>query len=825
MDNSSDNTQGNIIDVKKLIYKIASKWFWLVISLFIAFSIAYFINKYTDPVYNTSATILLTDKDNALVSGVENIIEEMGLFKKTRKKVVENEVGILESYTLNSCAIKELNFRVSYFAIGRIRTPEIYNTSPFVVNLDTTFEQLENHPVNITILSDKEYKLEIDEGLNIKKVLKFGEQFVNKKFNFNITLTDKFNPLIFKSDNSYYFIINNLNQLTNQYRKKLSVAPSDKKSSILILTSHGYVPQKEVDYLNKLSEIFIRKGLEEKNQIALNTIKFIDEQLNSITDSLQIAENNLQNFKLNNKIISVSDESTTVLEKMVKLQTEQATLLSQSKYYDYLYKYVQGKKDFSDIIAPSSIGIEDQLLNSLISQLNILYSKKAEMLFISKEKNPGLHEYDIKIQNTRNALIENVKNIINESNIAIKDMESRIAKVDLEFQKLPVTEKQYINIQRKYTLSDNIYTFLLEKRADAGIAKASNIADNKVLDQARIDNISKITPKTTTNYLIALVLGFMLPILFILIIDFFNDKIVEKSDIEKYTNVPILGVIGHNDKGTDLVVFERPKSSISESFRTVRTNLQYINIDKKEQGWVISITSTVSGEGKTFCAINIASIFAFSENNTVILGLDLRKPKLHKDFGISNEIGLSTYLIGNNTLDEVIFPTTINNLYFIPSGPVPPNPAELLETEKMFLLVELLKSKFKYIIMDTPPVAIVTDALLLSKYADTNIFVVRQNYSKKNVINFVNDLFKDKNLKTLCILINDVKVPNYYGYKKGYGYRYGGYGYHYGYGYGYGYGYSYSNNGGGYYEDEEIIQTSLFSKIIKYFKSNKTSKK
>lgn len=582
MDNNTENPQSSTINIKKFVFKIISKWFWIAISLFVAFSIAYFINKYSDPMFSTSATILITDKENAITSGVQDVIEEMGLFKKTAKKVVENEIGILKSYTLNNSTVKELNFRVSYFAIGRIRTPEIYRSSPFVVNLDTSHSQLENTPINVTILSDKEYRLDFGEDINKGKIMKYGEQFSNEKLSFDITLSNKFVPRLLKNNNTFYFIINNLNQLTNRFIQELSIAPIEKKSTIIMLTHTGYVPQKEVDYLNKLCEIFIRKGLEEKNQISLNTIDFIDQQLSIITDSLKIAENDLQNFKLNSKVMDISAEGAAILDKLIKLQTNKAQILEQSKYYDYLIKYIQDKKDFSDIIAPTSIGIQDPLLVSLISGLSLLYNSKAELQYSSKEKNPGLNAINVKIQNARQALLEDVKSIINQTNISLKDIDEQINTVDLQFQKLPITERQLLNFERKYKLNDNIFSFLLEKRAEAGIAKATNIADNRILDEAIIDNVVNVSPKIMINYMVALILGFVLPILFFIIKEFFNDIIIEKSDIENNTKVPILGVIGHNTKGTDLVIYERPKSSISESFRTIRTNLSQLVIPSSE---------------------------------------------------------------------------------------------------------------------------------------------------------------------------------------------------------------------------------------------------
>jgi capsular exopolysaccharide synthesis family protein len=427
-------------------------------------------------------------------------------------------------------------------------------------------------------------------------------------------------------------------------------------------------------------------------------------------------------------------------------------------------------------------------------QLSIL--TKNNYNYSSNQTNPGIELVNYKIQNTIATLKENIKNILKSNEISINEINRRIGEIDAEISQLPETEKELIGIKRRYKLNDDIYTYLLTKRAEAGIAKASNVPDNKILDYAREDNAVLISPKRSLNYAIALIIGLLIPILIILMLDFFNDKIVERKDVEETTSIPILGEIGHNNKETDMVVLEKPKSSIAESFRTLRTNIQYFNIDMADKTRVISITSTISGEGKSFCAINLASIFALGDKKTLLMGIDLRKPKLHRELNTDNIKGLSTYLVGTHTLDEVIIPTHQNNLFFMPAGPVPPNPAELIETTKMVNLVNLLKEKYDMIIMDTPPIALVTDALLLAKYSDINLFVIRQNYSRKNMVKLINELFQEKGFKNVGIVINDIKIQGYYGYTYYGNYGYGKYGYRYGNGrYGYG-------DSSGYYEDD-----------------------
>lgn len=790
------------IDIKKFLFKMLSNWYWFALSLFLTITSAYLINRYSEPVYSVNSTIIVRDyeKGSGLI-GAEQMIESLDMFSS--RKNIQNEIGILKSYSLAQKVMKELdNFKITYVNVGRrgIAESKLYTQSPIIVKPDTSANQRYGYPVYITIISDTEYELKIDEEFNIKKRMKFGESFINEDFNFIIELRDKKNFFVENlSSGKYYFIINSLNSLTNSYRSKLGVGVTDKESSILTLSTQGYVAQQEVDYLNKLMEVFINSDLEEKNLTAVNTIKFIDDLLMEVDDSLASAESNLMQFRQSHKILDISREGSAIFEQIEALQQEKTQLSIKIKYYNYLLDYIESKSDFKDIIAPSIIGINDPVLMSLLTQLSDLYSEKTELLYTAKENNPLIDVAIRKLTSTREGLLENLGNLIYSTDIAMDDVERRINKVDIEIRKLPATERKLIRIERNFNLNNDIYTYLLEKRAEAGIAQASNIPNNKILDIARVNNATKVSPKNSMNYMIALVIGLAIPLVIILLFDYFNNKIIDKSDIENNTNVPILGTIGHNHDESDLPVHQNPKSSIAESFRSIRTSIQYL-LPEKERN-IISISSAIVSEGKTFVAANLSIIIAMSGKKTLLVGLDMRKPKIHKDFNVNNDVGLSTYLIRETSYEDVIRSTDIENLYIATSGPIPPNPAELIEKESMKEFFDKVRKEFDYVVLDTPPVAIVTDAILLTQYTDTNIFVIRQKYSSKSVIQYIDELFNKKDIKNLSLLVNDVKIPSYYGY---------GYGYYFGYDYGYGYGYGY---GRGYYGDEDKTPKNISAKI------------
>ncbi len=768
--------QEETIDIKKYLFIVLRNWYWFVISLFIAWAAAWYINSFSEPVYNVGGATLMTRHERTRMDGMQAFLPGAELLSS--RTTIQNQMEVLRSFSLNRRVINELDFDITYVATGSLRNYELYIYSPILVHTDDTRPNRTGYPVYVTILSESEYRLRIDERLEIDRIMQFGEQFEHEQFNFSISLVN--NDYL---HDEYYFVINSRDALANEYREKLDIEMNDPQTgSVLFLSTAGKVPRKEADYLNKLMEMFIRVDLEEKSQTAVNTIEFIDGQLVEISDSLYDAEKAMLSFQQNQNVTDLSREGTIIFSRLDRFQSQQSELVIKDKYFNYLLEYLTGTPEHKDIIAPSAIGIGDPLLSSLISQLNQLYGERSLLAFNVKEDNHRLLQLDRVIGNVTETLLENVRNMIHANRITLDDVNGRISEVEREISRLPLVERQILNLERRHSLSNNLYNILMEKRADASIAQAAQVSDNRILDYAS-GNATIIRPKTQRNYLIAIFLGFALPFMIILLADFLNTRITDRSYIDQNTNVPLLGSIGHNILKTEIPVEEKPKSAIAESFRALRTNLQYVLRD--EGAKTISVTSTVSGEGKTFCTINLAAIIAMSGKKTLVLGLDLRRPKLNKIFAYDNEVGLSTYLIGKYSIEEIIQKTDIENLDIITSGAIPPNPAELLQSEKMEEFIEEVKSQYDYIVFDTPPVSVVSDALIVNRFADITIFVVRQNYSNKHVIDLINELYNKKEVKNINILLNDVRVPGYYGY--GYGY------------YGYGYGHNYYQ---GYYGEE-----------------------
>ena len=773
----SNSGEDDSIDLKHYLSLFVSNWYWFATALFFSISIAYGINRWSEKIYTVSSTLLIKDDQNGAFT---DIFPGSEGFRSQQK--VNNEIGILKSYSLNFRVMNKLpEFALVYTSVGKrgIAESRMYKSSPFIVIYDSLEVQTFFKKVNIRILSENKFRIMLEDS-NQEKELSFGERFKEEGFDFIVVLRNKsfqFDP---EGSNRFYFYFSDLGSIANEYRNKLSVIPVEEEASLVTLTTTGYVSEQEADYLNTLMDVYLEFGLEYKNQTASQTLDFIENQLGTISDSLKIAENDLENFRLKNKLIDISREGSVIQDKLEKIDAERTRLEMQKNYYEYLKDYIDTRKESTDIIAPSVMGVTDQLLIRLVDELAGLQKQKSQLSINLYESAQPFRIVEGNISDVRNAIAENISDGLNNIDLSIVDANQKLLNIETEIKILPSTERQMINIQRKFDINNTVYTFLLEKRAEAGIARASNVSDNRIIDHAGIFNSSRIKPKVTNNLITAIILGFFIPFIFIVLLDFLNNKIIDRKDIEKITSIPILGYVSHNRIKSEMPVIENPGSTLSESFRSVRTNLKYIL--KETECPVVSVSSTITAEGKTFISANLAAILAMSGKRILLVGLDLRKPRIHKIFGINNEIGISNLLIGEKKLEEILVQTKVENLWYAPSGPVPPNPAELIESDAMRTFIENSKKIFDYIIIDTPPVAFVTDALLVSNITDVYLFVVRQRYSSKNTLELIEELRKNGSIKNLGIIVNDISISGYYGYGLRYGYSMG-YGNNYGYNY------------------------------------------
>jgi capsular exopolysaccharide synthesis family protein len=437
---------------------------------------------------------------------------------------------------------------------------------------------------------------------------------------------------------------------------------------------------------------------------------------------------------------------------------------------------MKDSRQMKEMVTPSVVGFTDVTFNSLVTKLIELYSKREVLTYSLEDRAPNVQILDKELQMTLNALSHNVDNILSNLEIEVKNLNDRIHQVGIQLTDLPQNEQKLINLKRRFDLNNELYNFLLQKRAETAITMASNVPDVKILDPARKITTVQTGPKKMLNYLIGLIMGFFIPIFMLFVYDFLNDSIQTKEEVEKRTKLPITGIIAHNNYNKDMIVVEHPRSSIAESFRSLRTNLKYLLPNEGQK--IIAVHSTIPGEGKSFVSINLASAIALNNKKVLLVGADMRKPRLHQFFDVNKEKGLSSYLINRSKFDDIVQETNVRNLSVVLSGPIPPNPAELLENGTFVKFLNEAKAKFDFIILDNAPVSMVTDAILAGAHADVNLFLLRFKQSHRDQVKFIDDLGEKKAMPNISIVLNDAKMDSY-----GYTGKYSSYNYGYGHGY------------------------------------------
>ena len=561
-----------------------------------------------------------------------------------------------------------------------------------------------------------------------------------------------------------------------------------------------------VDYLNETVRMLMKKQLESKNLFAENTIKYIDTTLTLMEQNLKDANNDLKDFSKGRNVIEIEKRGESYQNQLQELDLTRDLIKRKINYYSALNNYLLKSKEYSKLPAPSVAGIDDPNLINNVSKLIDLSVRRSEMAYAVKSE-MMFNNIDNEIAAVKKAVLENVSAAKGAIKLEYDQVNSKISQSEGKIERLPEESQDYLRITRKFNLSNSVIDAYLQKRNEAQIVKAANLSDVHFIDPAKDIGGGLIGPRTGVNYVIAIFTGLLIPLLIVFLIFFINNAIQNVDDINALTSVPLIGVVGLKQTSSNLTVFEKPKSALSESFRAIRSSLQFLYKKQQKDGTkTLMITSSVSGEGKTFCSINIATVFAISEKKTVIVGLDLRKPKIFEDFNLNNKIGIVNYLIGEKSLDEITQKTKIPHLDVITSGPIPPNPSELIMGETMREFMQELKKTYDYIILDTPPVGLVTDAVELSEYVDVTLYVMRQNYTKKGMVNLINTRVQRDELHNVSIVLNGYENKAKYGT---------------GYGYGYGYGYSYGNYSNGYHEED--APNTIYQKVLNFFKRSKAN--
>jgi capsular exopolysaccharide synthesis family protein len=746
------------INLKEIIDVILKNKLLILLITFLFLVGAYLVVYFSTPVYKTFGTVEISSGNNANAN--DQVLQALNLYAGPSN--LNTEIEIIKSRSMVLKALNYVNFTKRYFIVHNFKTTEILSKDfPFEIEID----KIKQFSLIIEPLNIQNAKLILFlNGKKDEKIITFNKWVEVSDVKLKI---DK--KKSFKEEDQYKVVVLNKVDVANTIKSKLIVSQVAPKASIIKVSFSDNIPQRDADFINALMKVYIKESVQKKTQQLDQTLKFIDNQLKIISKKLAESELALENFKKKNKVIDIPTEAQSIMQKLNDLQTT----LNQIFLQENMIKFIQDKINEAKTTSLISADIlNDQVLSDLISQLQQLLLKKQDLLIQYTSKHPAVIQINEQIRILKQMIVNRIENIKQVLEAKKKNIQLMINTYTKMLEKLPQNERKLVDLTRTYQVNEKIYSYLLEKRAATSLAKSSIVSDNRVIDTALVPKYP-YKPKKKIILLIGFVLGLIVGVALAILKEFLSTKIKSVDDIKKLTDVAIIGTVPHfKNTSRILKVFDSPKSAVSEAFRVIRTNIRFLSPKDTE---IITVTSTVSGEGKTTISSNIAGIYAMAGKKTILVNLDLRKPALHKVFGIENRLGLSNVLAGEKSIEEVIQKTDYENLSVIPSGPIPPNPGELLQSEKMDEIIEYLNKNYEIVVFDTPPVGLVVDSINILIRSDVNIYIFRANYSKKDFVKVLNDLKQNKNIKGLGIVVNDIKDKN------------SGYGYGYGYGYGKGY--------------------------------------
>ena len=790
------------VNIQELLFRYLIHWPWFVVSIIICIACAWGYLRLTTPIYNISATVLIKDEKKGGGASMSSDLEKMGLegFVSSSSNV-DNEIEVLRSKSLAREVVNNLGLFVTYMDEDEFPSKELYHTSPVLVSL--THQEADKLPgrmeinmilqptgalgVQITV-GEKEYRKQFDK---LPAVFPTDEGTIAFFAN-NDTLSAVCPENITKERHITAFI-NRPFSVLKEYVSSLSIAPTSKTTSVVVISLENTNTRRGRDYINKLLEMYNINANNDKNEVAQKTAEFIDERIGIISKELGSTEQDLENFKRSAGITDLSSEAQIALTGNAEYEKKRVENQTQINLVMDLQRYMKGNEYE---VLPSNIGLQDAASAGAIDRYNQMLVERKRLLRTSTENNPTIINLDTSIRAMRTNVQATLDATLKGLQITKEDLAREASRYSRRINDAPTQERQFVSIARQQEIKSGLYLMLLQKREENSITLAATANNAKIIDEALADD-NPISPKKTIVYLAALVLGVGLPVGVIYLIGLTKFKIEGRADVEKLTSLPVVGDIPLADEKTgSIAVFENQNNLMSETFRNVRTNLQFMLENGKN---VILVTSTISGEGKSFISANLAISLSLLGKKVVIVGLDIRKPGLNKVFNIpKKEHGITQYLTNTTAnLMDFVQPSDINkNLFILPGGTVPPNPTELLARGGLEKAIETLKANFDYVILDTAPVGMVTDTLLIGRVADLSVYVCRADYTHKAEFTLINELAENNKLPNLCIAVNGLDLNSR---KYGYYYGYGKYGKYYGYGkrYGYGYGYGYGEKHGG----------------------------
>ena len=764
-------------------------WYLFVIALVIALGLAMLKNRRWIPTYYSQGTIVI--KESGTYGGSASALMS-GFGVDAGYKNVNNQMIMLGSYDLMSRVVDSLPFlNVEYITQGRFKTRQLYRQTPIVVETTRMEPRAYDIMYQVTFYGDGSLHISsTNEGLPLEIDTHYGETINCPYFSGVILPTEQM-----INSGKIYFRFRTHESLVDEFMSRLQLSFVTEGSTVLALSLVSETPQRDCEFLDELAKIYLLQNLEQKNEVAENSIRFINEQLDNLQASLQVSEGAMTDFRQENKFVDVNSYAGQLMSRIAEYEQLQMALRLRETYFDYLIKYIHDNIEKDAVIAPTTMGVDEPMLVGLVQQLNDLRIQRGELT----EKNIYYAKYTKDIENVKTAIEEVVTSMRASLEIEKEDLQGRYKDVERSIKSLPEKELQMVAIERNYRIDDNYYTFFLQKRAEAEIQKASNTPDNSIMDKARTTAImnSKAKKKTTSTYLI---IGFLIPFVLIVLSEILNNKIRAPKDVLKLKLFRLIGTLRHAKSQNPTLVRASPRSSYAEMLRAIRTRVEFIL--RRKTKMVVCVTSTESGDGKTFLSTNLAALYAMTGKKTILIDLDLRKPNIHTKLGLEGGNGMSNYLIGDCELSDALVKDTPFGFDLLRAGTIPPNPGELVHSDKLTKLMEDLRKEYDFVVIDTSPIGLVPDAYAIIEHSDICLYVIRCMQTNKSFCKQTLEQMTEvvESPEKIQIVLSDIPTEGRHSYGSGYGYGYGGYG---GYGYGHfgyggygGYGYGYGNSKG-----------------------------
>jgi len=760
INNSLEKIFGEGFNFPLLINTVRKSIIWVIIFLIIAFIVALVYLRYTPLTFEASAKIIYKETETT---------KALDFVGQQARHDAYSDVEVIRSSAILHRALNKLPLEVSYFSKGKFMNTELYSSTPFLVNVHVNNPAVYDKPVYVSLKNNQQYQLLDEEGNAMQPgMLNYDVNYELPGYSISLSLT---NPKQHIDQRDLFFVINNEETLINKLRRNLNISVVSSRSQILSITVRDNVASKAADWANAITKVFVQYDRERQMESANHVLSFINSQMDTLMVDLLGSERKIRRYKQDNKIVNPETEQSFLQGQLDVLDEKMLDIENDLRSIKWLEDYIKGGHSLSAIPFSTLGNFSD--FSTAISQIVDLENQKQELLIGLTPNHLRVKFLNDQIDQTKKDLLLAVANAKENINKEYQRIKYQYSQYEHNYLNLPEKQAEILRLTRLYDLKQKYYLQFKEKSLEYEIIKAGIVSKYSILEGA--SGAYMIAPRRRFIQLIALFIALVFGAALIVIRYLMQNKILSLRDLEDNTDIPILGIVPHLKRKMPLskpVVFDNPKAVVAESFRSIRTNLEFLHAGKNQK--TIAITSTIAGEGKTFVAVNLASVLQMAGNKVILLDLDLRKPKIHQAFGFDNNLGMTTILIGRQHWQDGIRKTEHEGLDVITAGPVPPNPAELLLSDNFKEVLQNLTDTYDKVVIDTPPVALVTDAMQLMQTIDYPVFVYRAEYSERDFLNLPNRWYEDKRIEHLSIILNDMKLRKraYGGYAQAYGYGY-----------------------------------------------------